>query len=164
MSSDLVFLTFRLNGTETSFHVRAEEMLIDVLRERANLTGTKLSCDLGACGACTVLLDGKPAASCSTFAWQAADREVRTVEGLADKDGDLDPVQAAFVDNSAFQCGYCTPGMVVLARALLDENPDPSRDEIRRWMGANICRCTGYEMLIEAVQDAAGRLLEAADE
>ena len=157
MSADLFNVTFRLNGLETSFHVRSEEMLIDVLRERAGLTGTKLSCDLGACGACTVLVDGKPSASCVTFAWQAADRDIRTIEGLSSGDGDLDPVQAAFIEHSSFQCGYCTPGMIMLARALLDENPNPDRDEVRQWMSANICRCTGYEMIIEAVQDAAER-------
>ena len=157
MSDDLFNLTFRLNGSETSFHVRPEEMLIDVLRERAGLTGTKLSCDLGACGACTVLMDGKPSASCVTFAWQAVDRDIRTIEGLSRGDGDFDPVQAAFIEHSSFQCGYCTPGMIMLARALLDENPNPDRDEVRQWMSANICRCTGYEMIIEAVQDAAER-------
>ena len=157
MSDDLFNVTFWLNGSETSFHVRSEEMLIDVLRERAGLTGTKLSCDIGACGACTVLVDGKPSASCATFAWQVADREIKTVEGLSSGDGDLDPVQAAFIDHSSFQCGYCTPGMIMLARALLDENPNPDRDEVRQWMSANICRCTGYEMIIEAVQDAAER-------
>ncbi|MEC8462858.1 MAG: (2Fe-2S)-binding protein [Pseudomonadota bacterium] len=157
MSDDLFNVTFRLNGSETSFHVRSEEMLIDVLRERAGLTGTKLSCDLGACGACTVLVDGKPSASCVTFAWQVVDRDIRTIEGLSSGDGDLDPVQAAFIEHSSFQCGYCTPGMIMLARALLDENPNPNRDEVRQWMSANICRCTGYEMIIEAVQDAAER-------
>ncbi len=157
MSADLFNVTFRLNGSETSFHVRPEEMLIDVLRERAGLTGTKLSCDLGACGACTVLVDGKPSASCVTFAWQVVDRDIRTIEGLSSGDGDLDPVQAAFIEHSSFQCGYCTPGMIMLARALLDENPNPNRDEVRQWMSANICRCTGYEMIIEAVQDAAER-------
>ena len=157
MSDDLFNVTFRLNGSETTFHVRSEEMLIDVLRERAGLTGTKLSCDLGACGACTVLVDGKPSASCVTFAWQVADRDIRTIEGLSSGDGDLDPVQAAFIEHSSFQCGYCTPGMIMLARALLDENPNPERDEVRQWMSANICRCTGYEMIIEAVQDAAER-------
>ena len=157
MSDDLFNVTFRLNGSETSFHVRPEEMLIDVLRERAGLTGTKLSCDLGACGACTVLVDGKPSASCVTFAWQVVDRDIRTIEGLSSGDGDLDPVQAAFIEHSSFQCGYCTPGMIMLARALLDENPNPNRDEVRQWMSANICRCTGYEMIIEAVQDAAER-------
>ena len=157
MSDDLFNVTFRLNGSETSFHVRSEEMLIDVLRERGGLTGTKLSCDLGACGACTVLVDGKPSASCVTFAWQVVDRDIRTIEGLSSGDGDLDPVQAAFIEHSSFQCGYCTPGMIMLARALLDENPNPDRDEVRQWMSANICRCTGYEMIIEAVQDAAER-------
>ena len=164
MSDDLVRISFCLNGEETSFQVRSEEMLIDVLRERAGLTGTKLSCDLGACGACTVLLDGKPAASCSTFAWQAAESDIRTIEGLAGANGELDPVQAAFVDHSSFQCGYCTPGMIMLARALLDENPSPMRDDIRQWMGANICRCTGYEMIIEAVEDAARRAKETSHE
>ena len=148
MSSDLVFLTFRLNGTKTSFHVRAEEMLIDVLRERANLTGTKLSCDLGACGACTVLLDGKPAASCGTFAWQAADREVRTVEGLADKDGDLDPVQAAFVDNSAFQCGYCTPGFVMAMAGLFEQCTNPTEKNIKNHPRcSNKFLCWGHILL-----------------
>ena len=164
MADDLVHVSFCLNDEETSFEVRSEEMLIDVLRERAGLTGTKLSCDLGACGACTVLLDGKPAASCSTFAWQAAESDVRTIEGLAGANGELDPVQAAFVDHSSFQCGYCTPGMIMLARALLDENPSPMRDDIRQWMGANICRCTGYEMIIEAVEDAARRAKETSHE
>ena len=164
MADDLVHVSFCLNDEETSFEVRSEEMLIDVLRERAGLTGTKLSCDLGACGACTVLLDGKPAASCSTFAWQAAESDIRTIEGLAGANGELDPVQAAFVDHSSFQCGYCTPGMIMLARALLDENPSPMRDDIRQWMGANICRCTGYEMIIEAVEDAARRAKETSHE
>ncbi|MEE2996157.1 MAG: (2Fe-2S)-binding protein [Pseudomonadota bacterium] len=164
MADDLVHVSFCLNDEETSFEVRSEEMLIDVLRERAGLTGTKLSCDLGACGACTVLLDGKPAASCSTFAWQAAESDVRTIEGLAGANGELDPVQTAFVDHSSFQCGYCTPGMIMLARALLDENPSPMRDDIRQWMGANICRCTGYEMIIEAVEDAARRAKETSHE
>ena len=155
MSGDLVFVSLQINGEETSFHVRSEEMLIDVLRERVGITGTKLSCDVGACGACTVLLDGKPVASCSTFAWQAANGDIRTVEGLAGANGELDPVQAAFIKHSSFQCGYCTPGMILLARALLDDNSSPVRNEIREWMGANICRCTGYEMIIDAVEDAA---------
>ena len=94
-------------------------------------------------------------ASCSTFAWQAANGDIRTVEGLAGANGELDPVQAAFIKHSSFQCGYCTPGMIMLARALLDDNSSPVRNEIREWMGANICRCTGYEMIIDAVEDAA---------
>ena len=161
MSGELAFVGFTLNGIRQELHVRSDEMLIDVLRDRFGLTGTKLACDVGACGACSVLVDGRPMASCSTFAWQADGAEIRTVEGLADADGGLDPVQRAFVDNSAFQCGYCTPGMIVLARALLDADPAPDRAKIRTWMSANICRCTGYEMIVEAVEDAAG-LVRAA--
>lgn len=161
MSSEFVFISCIVNGVEHEMHVRPEEMLIDVLRDRLALTGTKLSCDLGACGACTVLLGGKPVSSCGTFAWQVDGAEIRTVEGLADADGALDPVQRAFVENSAFQCGFCTPGMIMLARALLDHNPSPDRQEIRAWMGANICRCTGYEMIIEAVEKAVGLVAEA---
>ena len=161
MSGELAFVSCTVNGVAREFHVRAEEMLIDVLRDRLALTGAKLSCDLGACGACTVLMDDKPVSSCSTFAWQAGGSEIRTVEGLAGADGTLDLVQQAFVDNSAFQCGYCTPGMIMLARALLDHDPSPDRDAIRAWMGANICRCTGYEMIIEAVENAAAASQEA---
>ena len=161
MSGELAFVGFTLNGIRQELHVRSDEMLIDVLRDRFGLTGTKLACDVGACGACSVLVDGRPMASCSTFAWQADGAEIRTVEGLADADGELDPVQRAFVDNSAFQCGYCTPGMIVLARALLDADPAPDRAKIRSWMSANVCRCTGYEMIVEAVEDAAG-LVRAA--
>lgn len=161
MSGELAFVGFTLNGIRQELHVRSDEMLIDVLRDRFGLTGTKLACDVGACGACSVLVDGRPMASCSTFAWQADGAEIRTVEGLADADGELDPVQRAFVDNSAFQCGYCTPGMIVLARALLDADSAPDRAKIRSWMSANVCRCTGYEMIVEAVEDAAG-LVRAA--
>lgn len=160
MSGELAFVSCTVNGITQEFHVRPEEMLIDVLRDRLVLTGAKLSCDLGACGACTVLLDGRPVSSCATFAWQADGAEVRTVEGLAAADGTLDPVQQAFIGNSAFQCGYCTPGMIMLARALLDRDPSPGRDAIRTWMGANICRCTGYEMIIEAVEQAAAATQE----
>ena len=163
MSGELAFVSCTVNGVAQEFHVRPEEMLIDVLRDRLALTGAKLSCDLGACGACTVLLDGRPVSSCATFAWQAAGTEVRTVEGLAAVDGTLDPVQQAFIENSAFQCGYCTPGMIMLARALLDRDPSPDRDRIRTWMGANICRCTGYEMIIEAVEKAAAVKQEPAE-
>jgi carbon-monoxide dehydrogenase small subunit len=155
MSGELAFISCTVNGLRQELHVRTEEMLIDILRDRLALTGTKLSCDLATCGACSVLLDGKPVASCSTFAWQADGADICTIEGLAAPDGTLDPVQQAFVDNSAFQCGYCTPGMIVLARALLDHDPNPDRASIRNWMGANICRCTGYEMIIEAVEKAA---------
>lgn len=155
MTREFVFVSYTVNGATHEFHVRPEEMLIDVLRDRLALTGTKLSCDLGACGACTVLVDGKPVSSCGTFAWQADGSVISTIEGLAGADGTLDPVQRAFVENSAFQCGFCTPGMIMLARALLDRDPSPDRGTIRAWMGANICRCTGYEMIVEAVEKAA---------
>ena len=155
MSSELAFVSCTVNGIAQEMHVRPEEMLIDALRDRLALTGTKLSCDLGACGACTILLDGKPVSSCATFAWQADGANIRTVEGLAAADGTLDPVQQAFIENSSFQCGYCTPGMIMLARALLEHDPSPDRNAIRTWMGANICRCTGYEVIIEAVERAA---------
>lgn len=155
MSGEFVFISCTVNGANHEMHVRPEEMLIDILRDRLALTGTKLSCDLGACGACTVLMDGKPVSSCGTFAWQADGAEITTIEGLAGAGGELDPVQRAFVENSAFQCGFCTPGMIMLARALLDRDPSPDRAAIRAWMGANICRCTGYEMIIEAVEKAA---------
>ena len=154
MSGEFVFVSCTVNGTAEELHVRPEEMLIDVLRDRLALTGTKLSCDLGACGACTVLLDGKPVSSCGIFAWQADGSDILTIEGLADANGALDPVQQAFVDNSAFQCGFCTPGMIMLARGLLDHDPAPDKSAIRAGMGANICRCTGYEMIIEAVEKA----------
>lgn len=155
MSGEMAFVSCTVNGIAQELHVRPEEMLIDVLRDRMALTGTKLSCDLGACGACTVLMDGRPVSSCATFAWQADGANIQSVEGLAASDGTLDPVQQAFVENSAFQCGFCTPGMIMLARALLDHDPAPDRPAIRAWMGANICRCTGYEMIIEAVEKAA---------
>lgn len=163
MSNELAFVGCTVNGVAQEFHVRPEEMLIDTLRDRLALTGAKLSCDLSACGACTVLLDGKPVSSCATFAWQADGADLRTIEGLAAVNGTLDPVQQAFIDNSAFQCGYCTPGMIMLARALLDRDPSPDRETIRTWMGANICRCTGYEMIIEAVEQAATSAQEAGE-
>ena len=154
MSSELVYLSFKVNDQDQGFHVQSCEMLIDILRDRIGLKGTKLACDAGACGACTVLVNGCPAASCSTFGWQVQGKEIQTIEGLA-IDGIPDSVQRAFMENSAFQCGYCTPGMILLARSLLDLYPHPSREQIRTWIGANICRCTGYEMIIEAVEMAA---------
>lgn len=162
MAGDFVFMSVTLNGETREFHVRPDEMLIDVIRDRFALTGTKLSCDVATCGACTVQVDGKPAASCATYAWQANGADIRTIEGLRSDDGVLDPVQRAFVENSAFQCGFCTPGMIMLARALLDQNPAPDRTTIQNWMDANICRCTGYEMILEAVQNAAALQREDA--
>jgi carbon-monoxide dehydrogenase small subunit len=150
-----------LNGRALRTNVAPQTMLADLLRDQCGLTGTKIGCDQATCGACTVLVDGAPVAACATFAWQADGTAVTTIEGLA-ANGTLDPVQEAFKAKSAFQCGYCTPGMIMSATALLAQNPSPDRAAIRDWLSANVCRCTGYQMIIEAVEDAAQRLREAA--
>jgi carbon-monoxide dehydrogenase small subunit len=156
MSAGRIALALRINGRAVSCEVAPNRVLADLLRDDEGLTGTKIGCDQGVCGACTVLADGQPLAACTTFAWQAEGKDIVTIEGLA-RDGALHPVQAAFKERSAFQCGYCTPGMILLAAALLRANPDPSRAEVTAWMSANICRCTGYLTIIEAVEDAARR-------
>ena len=125
------------------------------MRDRLNLTGTKISCEVQVCGSCTVLVDGLPVSSCTLLAYEVSDREVVTIEGLARPDGTLHPIQQAFIDEFAFQCGFCTPGMILSAKALLDENPKPSRDEIIHYMDGNICRCTGYVSIVAAIQRAA---------
>jgi len=162
---------FTLNGVEVSETAPANAMAADILRDRHALTGLKIGCDQAVCGACTILVDGAPAASCATLAFTLDGKDVRTIEGLAAvggksaglADGDaLHPVQQAFKNNSAFQCGYCTPGMILLAVALLERNADPSRAEITEWMSANVCRCTGYQMIVEAVEAAASAMAEAA--
>ena len=152
--SETIPIRFELNGSDCSVVVPPNRILVDLLREDIALTGTKVACDQAVCGACTVLVDGVPTASCATFAWQADGRRLVTIEGLA-HDGRLDPIQEAFKAKSAFQCGYCTPGMILLAKALLDREPDPSRATIQEWLQANICRCTGYQMIVEAIEDAA---------
>jgi carbon-monoxide dehydrogenase small subunit len=158
--SERIAISLTLNGRPLRMEVAPELMLADLLRDQCGLTGTKIGCDQATCGACTVLLDGAPVAACATFAWQTEGAAVTTIEGLA-VDGALDPVQQAFKANSAFQCGYCTPGMILSAKALLATNPAPDRATIRDWLSANVCRCTGYQMIIEAVEDAARRLREA---
>jgi carbon-monoxide dehydrogenase small subunit len=144
----------RVNGQEQRLTVPAEELLIGTLRDRLGLTGTKLGCAVGVCGACTVLLDGQMVSACLLPAVFADGREIVTVEGLA-TDGQLSPVQQAFVDEGGFQCGACTPGQVLAATALLREQPDPSDDEIRTWMTGNLCRCTGYYQILDSVRRAA---------
>ena len=129
-------------------------LLSHFLRENLGLTGTHVGCVIGECGACSVLLDGKVVKSCLHFAVQADGREVTTIEGLA-KNGELNPVQEAFVKNYAFQCGYCTPGMVITSYALLQRNPNPSEEEIRKALAGNLCMCTGYMQIVEAVKEAA---------
>ena len=151
-------LSFNLNGRPVETEYEHQETLAEVLRERLNLTGTKISCEVQVCGACTVLVDGLPVSSCTFLAYEAQDREVVTIEGLAKSDGVLHPVQQAFIDEFAFQCGFCTPGMILAAKALLDENPQPSREQIIHYMDGNICRCTGYVPIVRAIQKAADKL------
>ena len=146
-----------LNGESCSFAVSEDETLLDTIRVKAGLEGCKRGCDSGECGACTVLLDGQPVNSCSYLSVQADGRSVVTIEGLT-KGTELHPVQQAFYDAGAVQSGYCIPGMVLSAKALLDKNPAPSSDEIRKALSGNLCRCTGYTKIEEAVKLAAERL------
>ena len=159
MDEGLIPLRYRLNGQECRADVSPNELLIDFIRDRLGLTGTKRSCDIEICGACTVLLEGKAISSCSVLAFEIDGKEVLTIEGLAGPTG-LHPIQLAFIECGGFQCGFCTPGMIMLAKSLLDEVPDPTEEEIRDYMDANICRCTGYQMIIESIQRAAKQLKE----
>jgi carbon-monoxide dehydrogenase small subunit len=143
-----------INGRLYEEDVEARLLLSHFLRENIGLTGTHVGCVVGECGACSILMDGKIVKSCLHFAVQADGREVTTVEGLA-TDGELHPIQEAFVKNYAFQCGYCTPGMVMTSYALLKRNPNPSEDEIRKALAGNLCMCTGYVQIVDAVKDAA---------
>ncbi|MEI6725568.1 MAG: (2Fe-2S)-binding protein [Actinomycetes bacterium] len=144
-------LLITVNGDEHHLLVDTRRTLIEVIRGELGLTGTKNGCGAGECGACTVLLDGEPVNSCLVLAHEAAGREVLTIEGLASGDA-LHPVQQAFVSQGAIQCGFCTPGMVMSAKALLDHNPDPTREEILAGLRGNLCRCTGYVKIVEAVE------------
>ena len=143
-----------INGHLYEEEVEPRILLAHFLRETIGLTGTHLGCVVGECGACSILLDGKAVKSCLHFAVQADRREITTIEGLA-MDGELNPVQEAFVKNYAFQCGYCTPGMVMTSHALLQKNPNPSEDEIRKALAGNLCMCTGYVQIVDAVKEAA---------
>lgn len=145
--------TLNVNGNDYEVAVPASTTLVDVLREELRLTGTKIGCDEGDCGACSVLCDGKIIASCSTLAIDCVGKKIVTIEGLM-KDGNLHPVQQAFIDCFALQCGFCTPGMILATVALLNENPDPTEYEIRDYLRGNICRCTGYVKIIDAVNEA----------
>jgi carbon-monoxide dehydrogenase small subunit len=147
-------LTMTLNGEELTVQVEPSALLVEVLRDQLELTGTKVACGEGECGACTVLLDGQPVNSCLVPALKAQGRELITVEGLAPL-GDLHPLQKAFVEHGAVQCGYCTPGMLMSAKALLDHNPSPTEDEVRLAISGNLCRCTGYAKIVEAILDAS---------
>ena len=147
-------LTVTVNGTETELDIDSRRLLVDVLRNELHLRGTKVGCDSAKCGACTVLVDCEPVKSCNVLALQMDEREVTTVEGLAE-DGELSPEQQAFWDEYAFQCGYCTPGFLMSTTALLTETTDPSEEEIRHYLSGNICRWTGYVNIVEGVKAAA---------
>jgi len=147
-------LRFRLNGHPVEVACESSRILLDLVREDLGLTGTKRGCDLGTCGCCTFLLDGRPTLSCLTLARLVAGRDVTTIEGITPPDG-LSPVQRAFVERGATQCGFCTPGFVVTATALLRDSPHPGREEIERAISGNLCRCTGYRKIVEAIQAAA---------
>ena len=146
-----------INGRSYEEDVESRLLLSHFLRENIGLTGTHIGCVVGECGACSVLLDGKVVKSCLHFAVQADGREIITVEGLA-KDGELSPIQEAFIKNYAFQCGYCTPGMIMASHALLQRNPNPTEEEIRRALAGNLCMCTGYMQIVQAVQTASKAL------
>ena len=144
-----------VNGTEHQLEIPARRLLVDCLRYDLGLTGTKEGCSVGVCGACTVLIDGEMAASCITLAVAADGAQITTIEGIA-QGGRLHPVQQAFIDHGGFQCGICTPGQIIAAKALLDFNPSPTEDEIKTWMMGNLCRCTGYYGILNSVAAAAG--------
>jgi len=147
-------IRLQINGEPYDLLVEPRQTLLNVLREELGLTGTKKGCDTGDCGACTILIDGKPINSCLALAVEANGKEITTIEGLA-RGNDLHPLQEAFIQAGAIQCGYCTPGMILTAKALLEENPTPSEEEVKRAIAGNLCRCTGYVKIVQAIQAAA---------
>jgi aerobic-type carbon monoxide dehydrogenase small subunit (CoxS/CutS family) len=147
----------RLNGEALSLEVQTHDVVLDVLRRDLKLHGARETCGIGICGACTVLVNGKPLSACLLLAPQVDGQEIQTIEGMA-QNGDLHPLQQAFIDHNAFQCSYCTPGMILTAKALLDENPEPEEDQIKDYLAGNLCRCGSYVKIIEAVKDAGQRL------
>ena len=158
--SEPVPITINVNGRKRSAMVEPRLLLVHFLRESLNLTGTHVGCETSQCGACTVLLDGSSAKSCTVFAVQADGSEVQTIEGLADGD-ELHPLQDGFWEEHGLQCGYCTPGMIMSAVNLLEENPAPSEAEIREGISGNLCRCTGYQHIVNAIQHAAERMAQS---
>jgi carbon-monoxide dehydrogenase small subunit len=156
---DKRIIQLTVNNEDYDLLVTPNRTLLEVLRDDLGLTGAKAGCAEGACGACTVLADGQPVYSCLTLAVEVQDKAITTIEGLAD-DGKLHPIQQAFVDHAAIQCGFCSPGMILVAKALLDENPQPSQQEAREAISGNVCRCTGYAKIVEAVLIAAERIRE----
>ena len=150
-------ITLRINGQDYDIFVEGRTRLLDAIRDQCDLTGTKEGCATGDCGACTVLMNGKPIASCMTFAMAAQGAELTTIEGVG-RNGGLHPVQEAFMEHGGLQCGICTPGMILSAKALLEENPRPTKEEIRFALAGNLCRCTGYQKIVEAVVAASERM------
>ena len=153
-------ITLTVNGEEQQVEVEPNRLLLQVLRDNLGLTGTKEGCSIGVCGACSVIIDGRLVSSCLTLAAGCAGKNIETIEGLA-TDGKLHPLQQAFIEYGGFQCGICTPGQIMAAKALLDENPNPSEDEVKEWMSGNLCRCTGYYKIFEAVMAVVHNKLDA---
>ncbi len=153
--SDRIVVSATINGEDMEFLADQRDSLLDALRERIGLTGSKEGCNNGNCGACAVILDGRLVNSCCVLAAEVEDSSIMTIEGLAGNDGGLHPLQQAFLEEAALQCGICTPGFLVASKALLDTNPNPSEHEVRFWLAGNLCRCTGYDKIIRAVLKAA---------
>lgn len=158
-AADTWTIRARVNGAEVSTTASVRLTLAELLRSHFGLTGTKVSCEMEVCGVCTVLVDGRPVSSCTYLAVDVDGRDVLTIEGLA-RGGVLHPIQEAFIDHFALQCGYCTPGFLMMAKALLDEVSDPTREQVIDYLSGNICRCTGYRPIVEAVLEAARRMKE----
>ncbi len=153
-----------VNGEAKQAEVEGRTLLVHLIRENLSLTGTHIGCDTTSCGACTIMLDGRAVKSCTVFAVQADGKEIETIEGVAAADGTLHPLQEGFWEKHGLQCGYCTPGMIISAKQLLEQNPNPTEDEIRWGISGNLCRCTGYNKIVEAIQYAADKLREQAAE
>jgi carbon-monoxide dehydrogenase small subunit len=162
MTETLYSISVEVNGTARTGQVVARTSLVDWLREHLHLTGTHIGCEHGVCGACSVMLDGEPVRSCLMYAVQAHGRRITTVEGLQRPDGQLSVLQDSFCEAHALQCGYCTPGMLIAGQALLSANPHPTEDEIREAISGNLCRCTGYQQIVDAIALAAQRMEEDA--
>ena len=150
-------IELNVNNQIYQLRISPHETLLDVLRDRLRLLGVKRGCDMGECGACTVIMSGKTVYSCSVLALESSDKPITTIEGLS-ANGKLHPIQQAFIDNGGVQCGFCTPGMILSTKVLLDNNPNPTEEEIRVGISGNLCRCTGYSKIVEAIRDAASRL------
>jgi len=153
-------INLKVNGEEHEIEIEPNRLLLQVLRDNLGLTGTKEGCSIGVCGACSVIIDGRLVSSCLTLAAGCGGKNIETIEGLAN-DGKLHPLQQAFIEYGGFQCGICTPGQIMAAKALLDENPNPSEDEVKEWMSGNLCRCTGYYKILEAVMAVVENKLDA---